>query len=194
MGGANTGKKGILKKPGSKVLSDSEDEGRQKRGITFGKEQIHKINRADEEDDYSGEKAKGSPRVDKPEERDISDGRTEKERVRDKIMEKQKREAAEVKATLAKQRELAEEDESISASQSKFSKMSKLFKSTVEESIGESSSMSVSANKKREDSPEKEDYSEDFEDASGSGSMNHAAKFEAARKKAIEDTYESSYS
>jgi len=71
--------------------------------------------------------------------------------------------------------------------------MSKLFKSTVEESIGESSSMSVSASKKREESPDKEDYSEDFEDASGSGSVN-AAKFEAARKKAIEDTYESSYS
>jgi len=86
--GSISGKKGILKKPGSKVLSDSDDEGKSKKGITFGKEEIHKINRADEEDDYSGEKAKGSPRIEKPEERDISDGRTAKERVRDNILEK----------------------------------------------------------------------------------------------------------
>lgn len=68
---------------------------------------------------------------------------------------------------------MAEEEESISASHSKFSKMSNMFKKTlesgIEESLGESSSMSV-PKKKEEHSPDKESYT-DFED-SASNSAN----------------------
>lgn len=59
--GAVTGKKSALKKAGS-ILSDSDDDIKPKRGVTFGKEIIHDIERANEEDDYSGEKVKRSPR------------------------------------------------------------------------------------------------------------------------------------
>lgn len=91
-GAAVTGKKSAMKKAGS-ILSDSEDEDKKKRNVTFGKEIIHDIERANDEDDYSGEKMKRSPR----QEKDISDGRSEKERIKDELERKQREEAEEVK-------------------------------------------------------------------------------------------------
>jgi len=81
-----------MKKAGS-ILSDSDDEGKKKRGVTFGKEIIHDIERANEEDDYSGEKVKRSPRSEK----DISDSRSEKEKIKDELERKAKEDAETVK-------------------------------------------------------------------------------------------------
>lgn len=68
----------------------------------------------------------------------------------------------------------------------------KTLDSGIEESIGESSSMSV-PKKKEETSPDKDSYT-DFEESASNSNSAVAARIEAAKKKAAEDTYESSYS
>jgi hypothetical protein len=199
-GGGAAGKKGVLKKGASGGFSDSEDD--VKRKVSFGKAKIYNIARDSDEDEYNGPHTggKGSPRT--VEEKDISDGRTDKEKAKDEFEKKQAEEAQQIKKALQKTKEMEEEDESLShsANQSKFSKMSQMYKQTlasgIEESMGESSLSQSASRHDKKDSPDKESYSEDFEDVSGSGSASHPAmaRFEAAKKKKEEDTYESSYS
>jgi hypothetical protein len=151
-------KKDAEDKPPAKEVALSEED-KKKKGVTFGKSTTYEVEAA--ENDESGEYTtkdvhegrKGSPRPagDKKviAEKDLSDGRSEKEKIRE-MLEKQEREQ------LEEIREMNQWKE----------------KRPIDESVGDSSSSNPPPMKKAADQSSGSYESDDFEDVSASASAS----------------------
>lgn len=159
----------------------------EKKGVTFGKSTTYEVEAGINEDESGGyqtkdidkEGGKGSPRpgvTDKKviAEKDLSDGRSEKEKILE-MLERQQR----------------EQIEEIKEMNTWKSKNESIKKTTYDDSVGDSSSsnLPVAPNKKIEAASSGSYESDDFEDVSASGSGSRS-KLNFQPPKKTEEKYD----
>lgn len=168
------------KKAKGSGADDEDAESKRKRSVSFGKSTTYEVERADSEVstefiNKEGAGGKGSPRPAKDKkviaEKDLSDGRSEKERILEMLEKRQREELEEIQA------------------------LNELSKGRAEDSIGESSSMSNNklAQLERKGGPSAKEAetsnsyeSDDFEDVSASGSGSKSKLVHWPGKQAFE--------